>query len=422
MNYSEVLEKLTSRTFFNSFAGLGRMKVELAHFGNPHEQLPTIHVAGTNGKGSVCAMLHSILRQAGYKVGLFTSPFLEDFRERIQINGEMISKYDLTVIGEEVFSYTDMMEEPPNQFEVVTIIAMLYFLRSKCDVVILETGLGGTFDPTNVVPKPILSIITNIGLDHSAILGKTIPEIAAAKAGILKKNVPCIAYPSGSEAIQVISSIALKADAPLTVIDKSDVRNMKFDGETEHFTYKNARFETALPGVHQAYNSAVVLEAVYQLNRSGFYITDADIGSGLKLVKWPARLEILNREPLIYLDGGHNPQCVEAVVEFFKKTYPKHKVTFVVSILQDKDYETMLTSLCAYGKKIYFVKNEHPRAIPSDQLPELCERFGMEYREDCEALLRELCDKVKEDEIICLTGSLFLAGHYRKAFRTFKEK
>lgn len=412
MNYEECYNLLTSRTFFNSFAGLTRMKDELKKLGHPELACPVIHVAGTNGKGSVCAMLHSVLSKEGYRIGLFTSPFLEDFRERIQINGEMISKEDLIRVTESVLTVTDGYSEAPNQFELVTLIALRYFSEQKCDLVILETGLGGTYDPTNCVEKPLLTIITNIGLDHSAILGNTIPEIAAAKAGIIKEGVPCIVYPSSEEALHVFRTVADKKHAALTVVSKSDVTDACFSENEEHFTYRNRTVSVGLPGEHQRYNAAVVLEAVDFLKR-GFKISERSVSDGLKKVTWPARLEKLSDKPLMYLDGGHNPQCIEAVIRFLKTNFPNKKLVFIISILKDKDYETMLRMLSECSAQLYFVKLSLPRAIDSQTLEELAARYPITVLGNPEEEIAGLVSNASDDTVFCFTGSLFLAGTFR---------
>ena len=235
MTYEEILTKLTSKSFFSQFAGLYRMKKTMEYFGNPEDSLKVIHVAGTNGKGSVSAMLHSVLKEAGYRVGLFTSPYIHDFRERIQINGELIPKESLTAIAEEVMNYTDTLSDAPNQFELLTIIALLYFSRENCDIVVLETGLGGTYDPTNIVPNPLCSVIMNIGLDHCKILGNTIAEIASAKAGIIKKDCNVVLYPSCPEAMEVLMKTAEARNAPVSTVDLALLKPLPAVPHFEHF-------------------------------------------------------------------------------------------------------------------------------------------------------------------------------------------
>lgn len=417
MNYEELVNRLTSKSFFSPSAGLYRMKKMMDHFGNPEERLSFIHVAGTNGKGSVCAMLHGILNEAGYRVGLFTSPYIHDFRERIQISGEWIEKEALVEIGEAVLAYTEKLYEPPNQFEILTMIAMLYFVKKQCDVVILETGLGGTYDSTNVIPRSLVSIITNIGLDHCAVLGNTIPQIAAAKAGIIKPRGNVVLYPSGKEALDVITAVAMKQDARLFYVDKSDVHRYTASPDWEELEYKGMRVRLNLPGEHQCYNCALVLEAVRILNQGAFFITDSDIETALARVSWPGRLELVRRSPRVYVDGGHNPQGIRAVLAFLRERFPKQKHYFLVGILKDKDYRTMLTELKEDAEKLFFLRVSHPRGFSEEECEELCEEYGMEPVTEIRPLIPRLLAEVSSDSVICCTGSLYLADRFLQEWK-----
>lgn len=418
MTYEEILEKLTGKSFFNRFAGLTRMRKTMAHFGNPEERLSVVHVAGTNGKGSVCAMLHSVLRAAGYKVGLFTSPYIHDFRERIQINGKMISKRKLTELATEVMAYTDRLPEPPNQFELLTIIALLYYEREQCDIVILETGLGGTFDPTNIVPKPLCSVIMNIGLDHCAILGNTLSRIADAKAGIIKDHCDVVMYPSEKEAMDVLTAQALKKNSRIHYVDKELLKELSPIPNAEHFRYKELEIELNLLGKHQQLNCCAALETIAVLNRSRFFISDDDITNGLFRVDWPVRMELLHRKPSVYLDGGHNPQCIEAAKAFFQRAeFSGMRIHVLASMLADKDYRTMLTILKSFAADIHFYRFDHPRAIPEAEIPALCEEFGMEAVTNPEETLKALSKKGKERDLVLIIGSLYLADRIRSIYK-----
>lgn len=417
MNYEELVTRLTSKSFFSPSAGLYRMKKMMEHFGNPEEKLSFIHVAGTNGKGSVCAMLHGVLKEAGYRVGLFTSPYIHDFRERIQISGEWIAKEELLEIGEEVLSYTEKLYEAPNQFELLTVIALLYFARKQCDVVVLETGLGGTYDSTNVIPQSLVSIITNIGLDHCAVLGDTIPRIAAAKAGIIKPHGNVILYPSEKEALDVITAAALKQDARLVYVEKSDVHRHTASPDREEMEYKGMQVRLSLLGEHQCYNCALVLEAVRILNRGAFFISDSDILTALEKVSWPGRLELVHRSPRVYVDGGHNPQGIRAVLAFLKERFPKQKHYFVVGVLKDKDYRTMLTALKEDAEKLYFLRVPHPRGFSEEECEALCGEYGMEQVTELRPLLPKLLAEASAESVVCCTGSLYLADQFLQEWK-----
>ena len=414
MNYEELVCRLTSKSFFSPFAGLYRMKKMMDHFGNPEEKLSFVHVAGTNGKGSVCAMLHAILKEAGYRVGLFTSPYLRDIRERIQISGEYIPKEELRAIGEEVLGYAEKLYEPPNQFEVLTAIALIYFYRQQCDVVVLETGLGGTYDATNIIPGSLVSIITNIGLDHCAVLGDTISQIASAKAGIIKPHGNVILYPSKKEALDVITTVAMKQNARLIYVEKNDVRRHPTPEDGEEFEYKGMRVRIPLSGEHQCYNCAVALEAVHVLNRGAFFISDSDMVNALLGVCWPGRLQLVRQKPRIYVDGGHNPQGVRAAVQFFQERFPDRKHYYLVGILKDKDYRRMLRTLKEDAEEIYFLRTNLSRGFSEEEWEALCDEFGMQPVTDLSKLFPELLAKVPEDSVICCIGSLYLADTFIK--------
>lgn len=416
MTYEEVLNRLTSTDFFSASAGLYRMRNMLRHFNDPQDAIPCVHVAGTNGKGSVCAILDSVLRRAGYRTGLFTSPFLYDFRERIRINGDMIPQDDLARIGTEVFDYVDKLFAPVNQFELLTLIALLYFREQSCDIIIMETGLGGTFDPTNVVAAPVCSVITNIGLDHCAILGDTIAKIAAAKAGIIKPGRDVCVYPVCPEAENVITQFALRASAPIHFTDKDELKELPPVSGYEHFSYRGQEYVLSLRGKHQQYNAATAWEALAVINQNGFYISDRDIADGMKTVNWPGRLEVLNKSPLVYYDGGHNPQCVQAIAEWFRsEEFAGKKLTIFTGMVSNKDYRTMLQTLKTLTDDVYFYRFDSKRAIPEDEVARLCEEFGMKQIADLSAACREYFAKAGKHDVLLITGSLYLADEAKQA-------
>ncbi len=417
MTYDEIVNRLTSTGFFSSFAGLYRMKKIMDHFDNPEETLACIHVAGTNGKGSVCAMLHGILKEAGYKVGLFTSPYLHCIRERIQINGEMISEDDFAKIGSIAFDYCDKLYEAPNQFELLTIMALLYFREQNCDLVILETGLGGTYDPTNIVPAPLASVIMNIGLDHCKVLGNTIDKIAMAKAGIIKKNCDVVVYPSERASLDIITAQALRQDAKLHFVDPEEIRALAPLQGYEHFMYKGIPVTLNLPGEHQRYNCAVALEVVSLLNSRNYYISAVDMDNALQHVYWPGRMELLHEKPAVYLDGGHNPQCIEAAKAYFqKKEFQGRPLSIVTGIVADKDYETMLTKLSEMSKQLYFYRFSNPRALSDETYRVLEEKYQLCTTDNVEQTLQYLLDTLPKNAIVLCIGSLYMAAEIRSFF------
>ena len=416
MTYEEVVNRLTNTDFFSASAGLYRMRSMLRHFDNPQDAVPCVHVAGTNGKGSVCAMIDSVMRRAGYRTGLFTSPFLYDIRERIRIDGELISEEDMARIGTIVFEYVDRLYTPVNQFELLTVIAFLYFREQNCDIAVLETGLGGTLDPTNTVSAPICSVITNIGLDHCAVLGDTVAKIASAKAGIIKQGRDVCVYPVSADAENVIVQAALRASAPIHFADRDELKELPPVAGYEHFSYRGQELFLALRGKHQQYNAATAWEALAVINQNGFYVSDSDIADGMRTVEWPGRLELLCKTPVVFYDGGHNPQCVQAIADWFgSERFANRRITVFAGMVNNKDYRTMLKTLSSFADTLCFYRFEHNRAIPEEETEKLCEEFGMTRIAD----LSEACDayftKAGRKDVLLITGSLYLAAEAKQA-------
>ena len=417
MRYEEVLTRLTSTGFFSKSAGLSRMETMLAHFGNPERSLKIIHVAGTNGKGSVCAMLHGILTEAGYKTGLYTSPYIHDFRERIQINGELIPKRTLAAIAKKVFAYTDTLSERPNQFELITLIALLYFSHEKCDFVVLETGLGGTFDATNVVKEPVLTVIMNIGLDHCEILGNTLSKIAEAKAGIIKPGCNAVFYPSDEEALAVLINRANQIGAPYTLTDETKLTEYKPIPGFEHFRYKGYNIRLNLLGKHQVKNAMTAIEGADILRKKGVDIPKQAVIGALSHISWPVRMELVHHDPDVYIDGGHNPQCIAAAEEFFKEPrFAGRTIHVLTGMLGDKDYRTMAGILKRFTDDAYFFRFPHKRAIPEEKMTDFLTEFCLKSTDNPEKTLQYLCNTVPKNDIILCIGSLYMTDRIRSFF------
>ncbi len=392
--------------------GLDRMRRLLDALGNPQDALRCIHVAGTNGKGSVCAMLDSILRAADYRVGLFTSPYIRRFQERIQVGGEQISDADLAsitaLVKEKVVSLGEVMSE----FELITAIGFVYFQRQNVDVVVLEVGLGGRFDPTNVIKDPLLSIITDIDLDHTAQLGNTIQSIAAEKAGIIKEGHPCLYGGKENSACRTIRNIARERNAPFHTVDRSDyhVVEMTLDGTVFDFQNYTA-LHLPLLGSYQPFNAAIVLTALRILEEGGMTGSEEDLRRGLSRVHWPSRFELMRRDPIVICDGGHNPQGVAAAVKSIQTYFPEQKVNIISGVMADKDYDEMIESLRPIANRVYTVAPDLPRALPAE---EYASHFRMHRIEaNAYASVKEAYDAAIEDSrregipLLCL-GSLYL--------------
>lgn len=417
MKIKEALDYVNGTRWRGAEASLRRIRELMSLLGDPQKKLRFVHIAGTNGKGSCAAMTASVLRACGYRTGLYTSPYLYRFNERMQVNGEMIEDEALCRHISAVRDKAEKMDEHPTEFELMTAAAMLYFLEEKCDIVVLEVGLGGRFDATNVVDTPECSIIMNIGLDHTAILGGTVEEIAAEKAGIIKKNCPCVLYEQKRSVMDVVAERCRELDAPLTTADFSAIEPVFDSLEGQAFRYKGAMYALPLLGAHQLRNAAVVLETVGVLRARGWRLEDGDVEHGLYATSWPGRFELCAEEPDFIVDGGHNPQCAETVAENLMHYFPDNKRVLLIGVLRDKDYEKMTEILAPCADEFVTVAPDSPRALSAEELAGVLSRFSKPVT-PC-ASVAEAVDTAKElageDGMVCASGSLYLVGSVRYA-------
>lgn len=413
MTYEEALAYLENYTWSKTRLGLGRTRELTAKLGDPQKKLRFVHVAGSNGKGSTCAMTASILQAAGYKTGLYTSPYIQTFCERIQINGENIPEHRLAEVTEKLRDAAETMEDHPSWFEMVTAVAFQYYLEENCDIVVLEVGMGGEFDSTNVIDAPEVAVLTNIGLEHTEYLGDTIEEIAHTKSGIIKPGCRVVSYDNVPEVKAIISEIAKENGAPLVFADPSEIKLISRDLDGQVFEWEGKTYRLPLHGEHQLKNAAVVMEIVRELREQDWDISDEAVRRGLAEVKWPARFQILSRDPLFILDGGHNPQCAEAMTESLDALLPGQKVDFLLGILADKDYTQMIDILGPYAASFHCIAPENERALGVEALADTIRARGFEtyaYNNLDEAI-RAVCDSAAANSrpAVCF-GSLYLAG------------
>lgn len=421
MNYSEAIEYIHSVNWVFCSPGLDRVKTLCSALGDPQNSLKFIHVAGTNGKGSFCAMLDSVLRAQGYRVGLFTSPYILEFGERMRIDGENISKSELCSLVEEIKPVADKMEDKPTEFELITAISFLYFARHKCDYVVLECGLGGRLDATNVITTPILSVITGIALDHTAILGDTMEKIAYEKAGIIKHGVPVLWCGDDKKAEGVIKAQADLAGAPIKDVDKSllNIKNMTLEGSLFDFgEYKDICI--SLLGSYQPKNAANLLSAVELLREQGIVIDDRAVRAGLEGVVWHARFEIIEKEPLIIADGGHNPEGIDAAVSSIKEYFPFERVIIITGVMADKDYNYMAKQISSIADIVFCLTPDNPRALPAEKYASVFE--ALDIRSVACLSVSDAVSKAVEMArekgmpVFCL-GSLYMYGDIVKAIK-----
>ena len=359
-----------------SGASLERMQALLDHLGNPEKQFKCIHIAGTNGKGTLAAMTSSILTHAGYKTGLTISPYVLNFRERFQINGQMMSPRTLASLTRKVLDAADAIiaegGEGPVEFEAVTAIAFLWFARQKCDFAVVETGLGGRYDATNVIPAPLVAAITRIGMDHTEILGDTLAEIAAEKAGIIKEGSVVVCYPEQpEEAMGPLLTAAANAHTSLVVPDTADLQQLKCRPLENYVDYGGYRALLQFPGKHQANHAAMAVEIALALWREYHYeIPDEAIEAGLRDAKMPARIEVMRRHPLLLLDGCHNADGTAALAATLKEAGYDGNLVAVLGLLKDKDHSKMLENLAPCFEKVFTVTPDSPRAMTAEELEE----------------------------------------------------
>ena len=418
MNITEALQYIDGTQWFGSKPGLERTEALLDKLGRPQDRLKYVHIAGTNGKGSCAAMLASILKAAGYRTGLYTSPYLFRFHERMQINGEPVSDEALADLVTRIRPLAEAMDDHPTEFELITAAALLWFAEEHCDIVVLEVGLGGRLDATNVIAAPEAAVLMNIGLDHTAVLGDTLEQIAAEKAGILKPGCEAVAYQQQESVLEVFRQKAREVGAGLHVADFSQLVP-EFDSlEGQSFTYRGEPYALALLGDHQLRNAAVVLETVEVLRRRGWRISHEAVEHGLYATAWPARFEPVSEEPPFIVDGGHNPQCAESVRRNLLHYFPESRRVLLVGVLRDKDYPALFDILNEAADAWVCVTPNSERALPAAELGAFLERFGKPVTV-CESIpdgVETAREQAGEDGMACAVGSLYMAGAVRACF------
>jgi len=397
---------------------LSRVRLLLEALGNPHEKLKFVHIAGTNGKGSTAAMTASILQQAGYKTGLFTSPYIYRFNERIQMDGNQIEDAAVIALTGKLRTIAETMPELPTEFDFVTAMAMEYFCSKGCDIVVLEVGVGGALDSTNIIPVPEVAVIANIGLDHTDMLGDTVEKIAAVKAGIFKEGGAAVVY-RGTPSVEAVyeeicrqKHVSLKkADFDSLVLRSHGLEGQVFD------CGKRKNLELPLLGDHQLHNAAVVLGAVDTLIEKGWKISEQNIHDGLRTVSWPGRFDIVKRDPLFIIDGGHNPQCLESLVKNIQDYLAGRKLIALTGVLADKDYGQMFRPVMPYADCFVCVTPDNPRRMLARDLAGYLEQNGAKA-EAFDAVVggvRRAVELAGSDGVVLCFGSLYSIGDIRNA-------
>lgn len=427
MNYNQSIEKIHSLLRFGSQPGLERINRFLDKMDRPQDKLKFVHIAGTNGKGSVCAFISKVLSEAGYKTGLFISPYIIDFRERMQVDGKMINKDTLAKIVTDLIPLLDEMEQEGSfvtEFEFVMAVSFEYFYRQKCDVVVLETGLGGTHDCTNVIKPPLLSIITSISLDHTDILGTTLKEIALQKCGIIKKDSAVVFKPQEAEVNDVVQMCAKKENSSLKNVNDIVLSNIEFSESKTFATYKDNVLEISMIGHHQIKNLKTALSAIEVLNsRHQMNISMDHIKLGVKKAFLPARMEIMQTKPLVILDGAHNPGGMLALSNAVRDYLPNKKAVAIMGMLSDKDSKHSLEYIKGQFSAIFTLTPDNPRALNAAKLAERAKDMAelvlpMDNEKEAIAMAIEYAGN---NGAVVIFGSLYLAAQIRPLFKPKKK-
>jgi len=423
MNYNETREYIKNTAKFGSNYGLSRTQKILEFLGNPEKKLKCIHVAGTNGKGSTTAMITEILRDAGYKVGMYTSPFLMDFEERIQVDGKNISKEDLCEVVDELSKAVEKVialgYEHPTEFEIITCAAFLYFYKKTVDYAVVEVGLGGRLDSTNVI-DPLLCVITSISYDHMNILGNTLKDIAFEKAGIIKKNKSVILYPQEKESEKVVETVCKENNCDLIKVSSNSASFIKVQDNFQYIDIRTERdiyhIKLSLLGKHQLLNCSTAVHCIERLMNLGVKVTKENIENALSNVIWMGRLEVLQDKPTVVIDGAHNIDGIKNLSESIETYFKYDELVLILGILADKEVESMVELIAKKAKKVITVTPNSDRAELASDL----EAIVKKYNPNCESIddykkavvkAKEYCN---ENDLLLISGSLYIIGDMRK--------
>lgn len=419
MTYNESLDYLKSISNRGSRPGLSRILEILKLLGEPQKSLKIIHVAGTNGKGSVCRMLESILSEAGYRTGLFTSPCIDSETECYRINKENISESDFSETVFHIKTAEEKMNDKPTSFEFETAMAVWYFYQKKCDAVILEVGMGGRLDATNISDTPVLSVITDVALDHMDYLGNTVSEISSEKAGIIKSGCPTVFGGNNPEALKVIQTTADNLYSSLLLTERGNIEIVSSGLKGSVFNYNEyTNLKIKLAGLYQPGNAAVAIDSIKILNKSGFSISPNDIYNGLAAVIWAGRFEVFSNNPPIIYDGSHNPQGMTATVKSIKEYFPGEKINLIMGVMADKDYEKMVNIISPYINLAYTVTPNNQRALDGAELSDMFKKNNVnsEYQTDIyEAVSSAVSFSNKSNTPLIILGTLYMYSDIKRA-------
>lgn len=407
---------------------LTNIKELMKRLGNPQDQLKYIHVAGTNGKGSVIAYLYTTLTKAGYHVGRYISPSVYSYREKIETEGRPISREEFAEQTTRVAAVIEEMTAEglahPTPFEIETAVAFLFFAEEKCDPVILEVGMGGITDATNLITTTELAVLVPISMDHQSFLGNTISEIAEKKAGIIKPGSSVVTIGQETEALEVIKKTGAEAGTDVCVADVSEAEVLEADFTGQRFCYKGEEYALSLAGSYQTENAVLALEALRILDERGYHTTLEQRKEGLWATRWNGRLTIIHKDPLFIVDGAHNPAAADMLEDSVRKYFKDRRLFFIMGVFKDKDYPYIIRKLCPYAEQILAIETpDNPRALPAEELAEAIRPYNANVRaeKNISRAVEELFEMAGKDDVIVSFGSLSFIGEITRIVNTRKE-
>ena len=429
MDYLQSREYLNGLSAKGSVLGLSRMRALLELLGNPQNELKFIHISGTNGKGSVLAYLSTILTGAGYRTGRYISPTLFSYRERIQVDEKVIEKESLavhvTAIAEAIEKMQAKGEDIPTLFEAETAMAFLFFKEKQCDIVVLETGLGGTQDATNVINTPVLEIITSISMDHTAILGDTLEKIAAEKAGIIKPDTIVVSAAQQPEAENVITKNCRERNCTCQIVSLLDIRDICCGYERQSFSYRSwNNVVISLAGSYQIQNAALALEAVTALRKTGFSLSDRQVYDGLLNTRWRGRFTVIQKNPTVIMDGAHNPAAAKELQSSLKLYFKGKKLYYIFGIFQDKDYQKVIELTAPLAEHIITIETrDNPRAMAAKDLAEAVAAVNpsVEAADSIQQAVSKTMALAEQEDAVIIFGSLSFLGEAEKAVMDYSS-
>lgn len=434
MTYGEARAFLEETKQYGSVLGLDSIRALMDKLSNVQDELPVIHVAGTNGKGSTCAMLASILQEAGLRVGRYSSPAVFSYEEIYQINGEPISHESYAGCMAQVKNACERLmaegEPHPTSFEIETAIAFLYFAQENCDLVLLEVGMGGATDATNVIRKPVCAVLTDISRDHMGFLGETLTEIAEIKAGIIKEGVPVVSAEQQPEAMTVISKVAEQRQAKLIVAKTERIQNVSYDADRMKLTLlgrerrQKMEYQLGLTGAYQARNALLAVTVAEVLRLSGYPVTERAVADGLMYAVWSGRFETIHRKPRIIIDGAHNEDAAKQLRATIENCFTNEPITYIIGVLADKEHEKMLQLLLPYAGRVYTVTPHNPRALPGETLCAEARKYHSDVTnmESVQAAVESAVMGAGEEDVILAFGSLSYLCEVKEAVQSLAKK